>query len=672
MLPNFNHLTIGEQASEQLEELVDKEEYDKMARFGESMERGKFLRHIYPLMTTLERCKDIFKHLEHYDIHLGFLLHGDEALVKEAIVKFKSKRFEHYISTEHIRQAIALSLDEDRHTRVIGFLEAVQIRYADEDKQCKLGQSSMFECFISQLLQKLVLEGDSMPFKRFLTLWKQKLNEKSADIYEIVCQQLVFHLQVRLWVSTSQKLLIDLIGQPSLLTSTTFIKGCLTHHDSFIAYGWREAIQEALKREREYGADTVWSMIMRMLPDEFSTEYPPSDKVLAAVLKKFKTKQEMEEEWAKENAPKLLEQLEEPDPKLPSTTPLNAIPECAITWITIAQGSPQGHMSSRTSEQISEQFRTLMDEKQYLELFKLGYSMSRDELLEYLSPLMTTFERCKKFFWYLKPRDLLSNSLERMDMPLVRKVILELLDDDGQYFITEWDIRRAITLSLDENRYDRVLELFGVMQARHASEDEGDGQPLKVPRVQRFIHGLFVYPDATKNSKSFRHFLVLRGDELQEMYPSTFEILCQELVSRLRIRLGYQDSRALLIDLVGQPSLLTASTFAKGFLNYYDYDCFYVDNVFNMDDDYDDNYPVKFDNTFTRDFVTYCWREAFVEGLKDEYSCGGEKLWNEVVNKFPGEFPKGYPPSAEALAHALTKFKTKQELEEEWVKANAS
>ena len=52
----------------------------------------------------------------------------------------------------------------------------------------------------------------------------------------------------------SQKLLIDLVGQPSLLTPVVFARGfliLLMMHDraNFIKYGYKEAIEEGLKEE---------------------------------------------------------------------------------------------------------------------------------------------------------------------------------------------------------------------------------------------------------------------------------------------------------------------------------------------------------------------------------------------------------------------------------------
>ena len=66
-------------------------------------------------------------------------------------------------------------------------------------------------------------------------------------------------------------------------------------------------------------------------------------------------------------------------------------------------------------------------------------------------------------------------------------------------------------------------------------------------------------------------------------------------------------SQKLLIDLVGQPSLLTPVAFARGFL-------------------------CVADDTDRANFIKYGCKEAIEEGLKEEYRCGGRKLWTVMVS----------------------------------------
>ena len=101
-----------------------------------------------------------------------------------------------------------------------------------------------------------------------------------------------------------------------------------------------------------------------------------------------------------------------------------------------------------------------------------------------------------------------------------------------------------------------------------------------------------------------------------------------------------------MVDLIGQRSLLTATTFADAFLDY----------------DEDNN------DTHLFNFVTYGWREAIAEGLKERHLIGGDVLWNHLMYTFPGEFPEVYPPPDEVLKDILACFVTKQQLEETWAK----
>ena len=109
--------------------------------------------------------------------------------------------------------------------------------------------------------------------------------------------------------SRFEKLLNDFVDQPSLITTTAFIKGFLRYDDDgirsdFIKYGWREAIQEGLKEKYPNGGRKLWAVMGDEYPDQFSGAYPSTDEARTAALMNFKpTKQDREEEWAKKNAP---------------------------------------------------------------------------------------------------------------------------------------------------------------------------------------------------------------------------------------------------------------------------------------------------------------------------------------------------------------------------------
>ena len=70
-------------------------------------------------------------------------------------------------------------------------------------------------------------------------------------------------------------------------------------------------------------------------------------------------------------------------------------------------------------------------------------------------------------------------------------------------------------------------------------------------------------------------------------------------------------------------------------------------------------------------FITYGWREAVQEGLKEEYEDGGRDLWRVMTSKFPAQFSGEYPHTDELRAAACKHLPTKQQQEEEWAEKNS-
>ena len=105
---------------------------------------------------------------------------------------------------------------------------------------------------------------------------------------------------------------------------------------NFITYGWSEAIQEGLKKEYPCGGEQLWTTIMNKYPGEFPIAYPPSAEVLAAVLKKFPTKQQLEEQWVRNTCPGFLNKVKEEASALVPTVLVRIIVEYARpTWTDI-------------------------------------------------------------------------------------------------------------------------------------------------------------------------------------------------------------------------------------------------------------------------------------------------------------------------------------------------
>ena len=147
-----------------------------------------------------------------------------------------------------------------------------------------------------------------MPLKRFPFFHGEELSEKHPAIFKTICQELVVKLKVNLDDPVSQELLIDLVGQPSLLAPVVFVRGFLytakdTSRANFIKYGYKEAIEEGLKEKYDEGGRKLWAVMVNILPNQFSGEYPSTDEARSIALKDFKpTKQDREEQWIVSNA----------------------------------------------------------------------------------------------------------------------------------------------------------------------------------------------------------------------------------------------------------------------------------------------------------------------------------------------------------------------------------
>ena len=99
--------------------------------------------------------------------------------------------------------------------------------------------------------------------------------------------------------------------------------------------------------------------------------------------------------------------------------------------------------------------------------------------------------------------------------------------------------------------------------------------------------------------------------------------------------LGHPDYEKLLTDFVGQPSLITTTAFANGFLG-----------MTMM--------------IYRSNFIKYGWKEAIEEGLKEKYPGGGRKLWAVMVSMYPNQFSGEYPSTDEARSSCSQELQTHQ------------
>ena len=315
---------VSEQVAEKFKALMNERRYVEIVELGNSMEKDVLAKHLYPLMTTTEHCKYLNGYLDSRNMIPDFLMLGEMGLVRKAILEFENTDSDYYIFDEHIWDAITLSIKGHRDNRAISLLRTGRERHATADEQRKLaGKTPQFEVLLKDFSRRLIEKEDRALLKRFLTINKEKLDEGWPNIFEIMCQGMVFCLVARLGRQDHKKLLTDFVGQPSLITMTAFVNGFLEYdfdfcRSRFIKYGYKEAIEEGLKEKYPGGGRYLWDVMLHDLPGQFSGEYPSTDEARAAALENFKpTKQDWELMWPLANAqaflPKLAAKLQELD-----------------------------------------------------------------------------------------------------------------------------------------------------------------------------------------------------------------------------------------------------------------------------------------------------------------------------------------------------------------------
>jgi len=269
--------------------------------------------------------------------------------------------------------------------------------------------------------------------------------------------------------------------------------------------------------------------------------------------------------------------------------------------------------------------------------------MPSEEFLKHVCPVVKTLEQYQGLVEYLKSRNMAPSFFVHGDIVVVRGIIAGIRDYDTRAFTYCGDLEVAIPLAMKEDYYDRVMDLLVARQARTAENDKREGRTTS---FEYFMYWFFRELTPEKDSKSLKQFLTLKGEELNSKHPIVYEIFCQGLVGRLRWRLDDPNGKKLMVDLVGQPDVLTRTAFVKGFLD-------------------------KAEDEDQFHLITYGWKEAVQEGLKEEYRYGGRDLWSVMTNKFSGQFSGPYPDTDELRAVACQHLKTKQQREEEWNRKNA-
>ena len=188
---------VSEQVAEKFRELMSEKRYGEIVELGNSMEKDILAKHLYPLMTTTEHCKYLNGYLNSRGMIPDFLMLGETGVVRKAILEFENMDSDYYIFHEHICDAITLSIKEHRDDRAISLLRIERERHATADEQRKLaGKTPQFEVLLSDFSKRLIEKEDTAPLKRFLTIYREELDEGWPNIFEIMCQGMVSHLEI--------------------------------------------------------------------------------------------------------------------------------------------------------------------------------------------------------------------------------------------------------------------------------------------------------------------------------------------------------------------------------------------------------------------------------------------------------------------------------------------
>jgi hypothetical protein len=298
-------------------------------------------------------------------------------------------------------------------------------------------------------------------------------------------------------------------------------------------------------------------------------------------------------------------------------------------------------LSSWPKRSIAEKFKRFMDNGKYWMAICLAKTMSDDDLLNLVCSVVKTVVQYNGLVGYLKSRNLVASFYIYGDIGVVRKAIIansNIYDNDKDY-VDGSDLETALPLALNSDCHDRVIELLNVRQEVTAEEDKQKGIETSFERfVYYFLRNLAHWKDDTAP----RRFLALRKDELRTKYSVVLDTLCEMLVLHLRHHRDEPKAANLLIDMIGQPSLLTPVLFTKGFLG------------------------MAFNDKIRSDFIKYGWAAAFQEGLQRKYWNGGENLWQTMKEDGWVQPPEKFPETEEERADVCKRFPTKQKREEEW------
>ena len=291
--------------------------------------------------------------------------------------------------------------------------------------------------------------------------------------------------------------------------------------------------------------------------------------------------------------------------------------------------------------QLPNLLKELMEDGHHGTVYNIGRRMGTVMLKRQFYPLVTTVKHYVGIYEYLKDNFLLYDFLVNGTEAGVTVAIQGVKKGDKSYLDID-TISTASFWAFNNDNFDRVVCLLGALKRSEVGKAglEGGEKLRELSTViQHIFHRMTSMNDLGVRAK---HFLVLRGDELDDKHFVIHEAFCKELGKAVRARFTGSQASEFLAVLAQQPIPLSVSALVKGLLEGSD-----ISQV-----------PVCLEGL--------TWREFHESLIFDDQEKGGG-LWEAMKRSIPLKYFGEYPSSAEAYHAFLNRFKFRKELQMEWL-----
>ena len=180
-VPEERQVSEKDEQTKRFEELISNKQYEEIAKLGDEMGDDELLKCLRQVVTNLDHFRGLYEYLWQRNMVPDFLAHGGMVLVRKLIVETDLPETDELGGCDSIYDAVALSLNEDSHERVVGLFEAAKERPARKDE---------FNWFVNGFFVSFPPEKDSMPLRRFLTLHGKAFSEQQPEIFENICRRI--------------------------------------------------------------------------------------------------------------------------------------------------------------------------------------------------------------------------------------------------------------------------------------------------------------------------------------------------------------------------------------------------------------------------------------------------------------------------------------------------